>query len=353
MADDQSAMIKALRGVPPDAMPFGVGGPAEPMADYSGGAEGLANHLAAPIKNFMDATAISTAHKYGPPPATLSTDDPPFVDPMPAAGFNAALALSGGGMPAAEKGAAGMFGGKLSPLADLRALEEAKKMVEGGKLPDQVLHDTNWMRHPADHMWRFEIPDNRMKLNYMPPSEGDVAISTVGQLVHHPDAFEHYPQLRNINMALEKTSRYPNGEGYFQPSVNGMAPSIGIQSPNSLTALNTAAHELQHGIQNIEGFSWGSSPSHYAGLIEKGLRANPNLLRESGNDFMDVVNSANPLYHATAGEVEARNVENRLKMTPEIRRSLGPWHTQEVPYKDQYHHDPITGTVTALRDRVR
>lgn len=40
--------------------------------------------------------------------------------------------------------------------------------------------------------------------------------------------------------------------------------------------------------------------------------------------------SAYELYHTTAGEVEARNVEKRLKMTPEERVATPPWKTADV-----------------------
>ncbi len=254
--------------------------------------------------------------------------------------FEAASLLAGGGIPMAEAGAAGIFGGRLAKTADLRALNEAKQMLAGGKYPDQILQDTGWFRGPADHKWRFEIPDNKMKLTVMPTGEGDRALASVNAFVNHPELFRAYPDLRSLSMEVTKDSRVPTGTGLFNST------KVQVNAPNADVATSVAAHELQHGVQGLEGFSFGADPSHYAGLIEKGLRTKPELL--GGNGFMDVVNEAYPLYRKTAGEVEARNVQERLKWSPAERKAIPPWYTQDTPYRDQVHHDPVTGMIRAL-----
>ena len=64
------------------------------------------------------------------------------------------------------------------------------------------------------------------------------------------------------------------------------------------------AHEIQHAIQDIEGFSSGT-------------------------------NTKNKQYKESAGEVEARNVEKRFNMTPEQRRQSLASETEDVAREDQ------------------
>lgn len=55
------------------------------------------------------------------------------------------------------------------------------------------------------------------------------------------------------------------------------------------------------------------------------------------------------LYRRHAGEVESRNVQSRMNMTPEERRASPPWLTQDVPDAQQIirtvpvDHDPFAG----------
>ena len=67
------------------------------------------------------------------------------------------------------------------------------------------------------------------------------------------------------------------------------------------------AHEIQHLIQSVEGFAKGADP--------------------------DKVGMSNYLQHG--GEVESRNVEKRLTMSPEERAATPPWETEDVAESEQ------------------
>lgn len=312
----------------------------EPMLKKGlGAAGGMLGGIMNMPKDLIDASAADVG--------TLGDHNYDKLSAGPAA--EVAMTLAGGGMPMAERGAAGIFGGKLAQTADLRALQEAQAMTAGGKYADDIFHDTGWFRGPADQKWRFEIPDNGMKLNYWPTGEGDIARASTGALVSHPKLFEAYPGLQTVSMALGKDSRFPTGAGMYNPGKTGKTSGglIEISAPDHKVARSVGAHELQHGVQAIEGFSFGTEPRHIAGLIEQGLRKKPELLQ--GNKFMDVVERAEPLYKGTAGEVEARNVQNRLDWSPESRRGIAPWYSQDTPYGSQFHLDPTTGMLKALR----
>lgn len=321
-------------GLPSSALEPVMKGTLGAVGDVVGGIMGLP-------KQFMDASARDVLN--------LGDHTQPKESVGPAAEI--AMNLAGFGAPAAERGAAGIFGGKLAKTADLRALQEAQQMTAGGKFSDDIFHDTGWFRGPADQKWRFEIPDNKMKLKYWPSGEGETARASVGALIDHPELYKAYPALQSAGLALSKDSRVPSGTGMFNPGQTGFASGgrIDVNAPDHKVARSVAGHELQHGVQAIEGFSFGTDPSHIAGLIEKGLKKNPELL--GGNKWWDVVQKAEPLYYKTAGEVEARNVQNRLDFSPESRRGIGPWYTQDTNYAEQYHLDPLSGMLKALREK--
>ena len=67
----------------------------------------------------------------------------------------------------------------------------------------------------------------------------------------------------------------------------------------------TLVHEIQHAIQDIEGFASGSNTEYWrdVGIPESKLRE---------------------YYEKTAGEIEARDVENRLELTMEQRKNTRP-----------------------------
>ncbi len=243
----------------------------------------------------------------------------------------------------AEKGAAGIFGGRLAKTANLPALHEAEKMLANGMLPDQIIRDTGWFRSPADHKWRFEIPDNRSVLKYMPETEGNKAIASVDALFQHPDLFKAYPELKSSPMTLVKDSSAPRGSGSFWSHNNALE----IGAPDWATGRSVALHELQHGVQNIEKFSPGSNPEVYAKKFEKQLRSDPDWA--GVYDFNDLSNKANAYYHMTGGEVEARNVQKRMNLSPVERKLQVPWATQDVPYANQVAYDPLSDMIKAIR----
>lgn len=51
---------------------------------------------------------------------------------------------------------------------------------------------------------------------------------------------------------------------------------------------------------------------------------------------LDMANLRRDLYRRERGEVEARNVTNRQSMTPEQRREMPPWTTEDVPLDRQW-----------------
>lgn len=277
------------------------------------------------------------------PGQALNSEQPVTTDDMIKPARDMAMQFGAIGLPMSKPGSAGIFGGKLAQGADLQALKEAQNMAAKGVHPTNVMNDTGWFRGPADQQWRFEIPDNKAALKYMPSTEGDLASGSAASLMHHPELYKNYPQLQSSGMTITRQSGEPSGL-WANNTAN-------VVAPNMAQGRSVGLHELQHGVQGIEGFSPGNNPAYYAYQIEKGMKNNPEQFKNY--DFNELSNQAHDLYHRTAGEVEARNVQHRADFSPTLRRQpeAMPWLTQDTPYIDQFHFNPVTSTLTALRDK--
>ena len=174
-------IIAALKGgkPQPDAMPFGVGGPAEPVHEPTNIINPIAGSLA---QKTMDVPMhlIDAAAQFDPNDIHGST-----ARVVPAA-TDAAMGLIGRGVAAPTAGL-GAFGGRLAKTADLRQLDAAMTRSARGANPDQTRMLTGWEQNPIDQKWRFEIPDNKLAMKYMPSSIGDKATGSVDALVSHPE----------------------------------------------------------------------------------------------------------------------------------------------------------------------
>lgn len=203
-----------------------------------------------------------------------------------------ALGLAGGPSMA-------MFAGPMAKTANHQMLARAKGML-GKATPEQIWKETGWFQG-AEGKWRFEIPDNASKMNPhtyaagMPeqPSQSPVA----GQL-WHPDLYAAYPEMRGLQATVQ---RGPAGGRYYP------LEGVDVSANTPAQARSVTLHELQHDIQQRENFAKGATP--------------------------DRVPMAD--YGRSAGEVEARNVQRRLFMTPEERAASPPWTTEGVPRNEQ------------------
>ncbi len=74
----------------------------------------------------------------------------------------------------------------------------------------------------------------------------------------------------------------------------------------------------------------------YAETHAKYLRDAANADAPSRRYFQDEPSFLRDLaYDVSAGEVEARNVEKRLNMTPDQRKASPPWATEDIPTSQQ------------------
>ncbi|MEG7387681.1 LPD23 domain-containing protein, partial [Pseudomonas aeruginosa] len=252
-----------------------------------------------------------------------------FMDPaLPVnTGVNARMVLID--KPAAEESAAPQpgeqppvqysFAGRNAVGANLHALSTAQQRIAIGENAEAVRRDTGWHRS-ADGKWRFEISDHQASIAVAGETAGAIinmahlnAINdersrpTVGDVLNHPQLFAAYPDLQRIPVAvmpegvtaLARLRRFATGN---QVEVQANMPRTEVAS--------AILHELQHAIQIREGFAMGGSARAFVSNFDKTGAAT---------------------YRRLAGEVEARNTQARLKMTPRLRRDIAPDESADIP----------------------
>src|SRR5574337_98922 len=197
------------------------------------------------------------------------------------------------------------FAGMNAKTADKFALANALERLDAGENADTVRQETGWFVGP-DGKARYEISDRDARLK-MPASgkAGDAlrGTTTVGALLNHAKLFAAYPGAAGIEVSTKP------GEGAsFKAAHEGRPARIRIGADMPMGKVTSALmHEIQHYVQRQEGFATGS-----------------NLLAAGSREA----------YFNSAGEVEARNVQTRLRMTDEERKGLAPHWTTDVLDQD-------------------
>ena len=145
---------------------------------------------------------------------------------------------------------------------------------------------------------------------------------TLDDYIDNEELFAAYPELRDLVVEVG------NRNAALIGSFGAYLPEKNIIRLNDIS-LSTLSHEVQHAIQDIEGFALGGSKSNVRNTIKKNIKASDELSKKiKGKSDME-------LYRAIMGEVEARNVQSRLGMSAEERRRSLAIETEDVERKDQ------------------
>ena len=253
-------------------------------------------------------------------------------------------------------------------------------MLEKGEDEVKIWQSTGWYKD-KDGAWKFEIDDSPAKIKNQNADK-------LGDLLEHKELFKAYPELKDIKI---KKIIDEKGEklGYYDPNKKEIAI-------NNIGDKSTLMHEVQHAIQNIEGFARGGEydivwnaavrtiekkyenelaklekianetwkkeeplQKAYIELFDKGLKDSPEaqrLLKEREPYFKKGREANNKIrnikwaiedeknaitdkdmyeaYQKIHGEVEARNVQNRLNLNKKDRAY--PYETFDVNPNDTF-----------------
>ena len=235
-------------------------------------------------------------------------------------------------------------------------LSVARKMEEEKKDANAIKMATGWERG-ADGKWRYEMPDAKIK-DTMDVGGGQIVKryeddmlwngGKLSEVIDAPELFKAYPQLKDVRIDTDAIMNDMPSNGEYNSKTN----TITIHADELKYMNGILNHEIQHAIQDIEGFAKGGSPRLVRGEVKKRfdeVTKQIKQLRAEGkeDEAKALIEKNRGLYNAyqknddfnsyksLAGEVEARNVSARLNMTPEERRKSLAESTEDVARKDQ------------------
>lgn len=252
------------------------------------------------------------------------------------------------GAAAADKAEERTF--RMDNLSVARKMEEEKKDAKAIKMA------TGWERG-ADGMWRYEMPDAMIK-DTMDVGGGHIVKryeddmlwngGKLSDVIDAPELFKAYPNLKDVRIETDAIMNDMPSNGEYNAKTN----TITIHADELKYMNSILNHEIQHAIQSIEGFDRGGSPRLVRGEIKKRLAEVTKQIRQlraegkedeakaivEKNGGLYIAYQANDDYNSyksLAGEVEARNVQERMNMTSEERRKTLAESTEDVARKDQ------------------
>lgn len=254
-------------------------------------------------------------------------------------------------------------------------LSVAKDMEKNKKKAKAIKAATGWERG-ADGKWRYEMPDVILRdpkvwINKKTLTLSDIVEKPNDLFKEYPELFDAYPELKDVKIQKGRAkmggSYYNNtitlNLGYIREAIKSGWDTYYKTSTRLLKM--SLVHEIQHYIQEKEGFAQGGNSEmivdkNALDAIDK-LRAekeavakefyamSPDEQQKKKYEINDRYNNLTKQieklekssrieyegYKRLSGEVEARNVSDRMNMTSEERRKTLAESTEDVARKDQ------------------
>ena len=244
----------------------------------------------------------------------------------------------------------------------------AEEMEKAGKDAKTIRMATGWERG-ADGKWRYEVKDLSML-----PAEQWIGKRNkkLSDIVENADElFAAYPELANVKIKEGNGKTYGGMYSDGTITLDTYLAKLWMKLlPDSLPRANkfmneTLIHEIQHYIQEKEGFAAGGNEGmilnkdaiseidalisdsnklavQYNDMIAKGVYEGREEIKEkiiSLRAEANAIKKKNVIgaegYRSLAGEVEARNAEFRSNMTDKERANTMLADTEDVAREDQ------------------
>lgn len=272
-------------------------------------------------------------------------------------------------------------------------LEKAKDMEAEWKTPDEIWKATWWEKW-KDWKWRWEINDSKAKI-----IQKDIWEYKLSEILNHKELFKNYPELKDFKVKVlsDIDAWWASAVWYFDK----VKKEIWISKNNLNTEewKSSILHEIQHFIQNKEWFvnGWNPAGIELYKLRElhkdklKSLMDNHRALQRmryntpddelkdymflddfkwSLNDYkkkldIEIEQSGKKIadfeahidsrewridtYRRKWWEVEARNIEKRLKLSTQERKSLRPEKTEDITRDRQWWKNEDNESVRFLK----
>lgn len=211
-----------------------------------------------------------------------------------------------------KPGALNVFAGPMAKTADLNSLREAQGLAASGAAPKDIWSKTGWFAG-EDGKWKFEIPDTGAawtdKVRQNPFNKDMLSFSfkpsPMSDLMTHDALFAAYPHLRDVPVtSTPPFSAFSGLRGAVYDS-----GKIGLTGAKPQEAMSTALHEIQHKIQEHEGFAGGGTVAQFTpadlGKAETAARA-------TLKPYEDRMNAAGVNYFTVRRALEDAQAGRRL-----------------------------------------
>lgn len=230
------------------------------------------------------------------------------------------------------------------PNAGYETLKAAGARLRAGEDAETVRRETGW-HEGDDGRLRFEISDDAAKLDVQQLGRLRIGSSTdrLGNILQHDQLFAAYPQLREMEVRVAREKSKVGAAFVQTPQGDYIQLNQGLLNRGDAKIRSVLLHEIQHAIQEAEGFASGGAPNE-AQLRASGFGeqfdAEVASIMQDGDPWTTAGGldeegakraAALNLYTRLAGEIEARNTQAREMMTDEQRRETPPSTTQDVP----------------------
>jgi hypothetical protein len=267
-------------------------------------------------------------------------------------------AFGGGGIGTAPKGALRTFIGRNAKNWDAASEAKFLELEKKGIAPEQIWKETGTLRG-LDNKLRQEFSDKNATAAYTHLEESGTN-RLAEKAINNPLYEANYPHLSKVSqLGLRQNPQSGSFEwSYFDnPQLGG--GFLVAKAPNLNELKGVGVHEMQHGIQKLEGFSGGTN------LQQIKMHEIPQVYLDRANKLMDEADKLNAqdklaeaskkmsernkilnqgkyaVYARNAGEAEARMAQNRMNLTDEERRAMFPLN--RGPYGLDVNRRKITG----------
>lgn len=179
----------------------------------------------------------------------------------------------------------------------------AQRQEKLGRTSSFIHNLTGWERG-ADGRWRYKINFGKLTLTpeslaAMPKNLDGNPVTTLGEIYDAPELFTAYPQLREVEVVFDK--KIPPGNGGYDGSIRLSYDQV-AKEYRGTSLMSVLVHEIQHVVQDIEGFAQGGNPSmfdesevhrSYRGSVLDGISKNERLnqayrsLNNARNNLME------------------------------------------------------------------
>lgn len=145
----------------------------------------------------------------------------------------------------------------------------------------------------------------------------------LADVLEYPELYEAYPELADITVRYA-TMDNARGRAIYGDGERGILINRNLEG-EWREIHSILLHEIQHHIQNIEGFSKGGNPSSARRLVDmRAAMGDADALALREHSDME-------LYLRIAGEIEARNVQHRMDWSADKRVAIPFNETLEYP----------------------